>query len=84
MSGSNVDSTVMFEAGDISVPLPNFNITDDTTALETDEIYQLRFSSSTPSQDVTLGNPTTITITDDDGELNQSKVHYKIGNLLYS
>ena len=64
----------MFQAGDVSVPLPNFGITDDTTALETNEIYQLSFSSSTPSQDVTLGVPTEITITDDDGKLNQSKI----------
>ena len=56
------------------VTLPDFDITNDITALETDEIYQLSFISSTPSQDVTLGNPTTITITDDDGELNQNKI----------
>ena len=80
ISGSDVDSTVIFQAGgDVSVPLPNFGITDDTTALETNEIYQLSFISSTPSQDVTLGVPTEITITDDDGELNQNKI-IKIGN----
>ena len=67
ISGSDVDSTVIFQAGDVSVPLPDFSITDDTTALETNEIYQLRFSSSTPSQNTILGNPTTIVITDDDG-----------------
>ena len=70
ISGSDMDSTVIFQAGDVSVPLPNFGITDDTTALETNEIYQLSLISSTPSQDVTLGVPTEITITDDDGELN--------------
>ena len=69
-----MDSTIIFQAGDVSAPLPDFGITDDTTALETNEIYQLSFSSSTPSQDVTLGVPTEITITDDDGELNQSKI----------
>ena len=68
-----MDSTVIFQAGDVSVPLPDFNITDDTTALETNEIYQLSIISSTPSQGVTLGVPTEITITDDDGELNQNK-----------
>ena len=67
ISGSDVDSTIMFQAGDVSVTMPDFNITDDTTALETNEIYQLRFSSSTPSQNTILGNPTTIVITDDDG-----------------
>ena len=72
ISGSDVDSTVMFQAGDVSVPLPNFGITDDTTALETNEIYQLSFISSTPSQDVTLGVPTEITITDDDGKYSQT------------
>ena len=69
-----MNSTVTFEAGDVSVPLPNFGITDDSTALETNEMYQLSFIRSTPSQDVTLGDPTKITITDDDGELNQSKI----------
>ena len=57
----------MFQAGQVSVTLPDFVITDDITALETDEVYQLSFSSSTPSQGVTLGNPTTIIITDNDG-----------------
>ena len=65
-----ISNTVTFPPGQMPVPLPNFGITDDTTALETNEIYQLSFNTSTPSQDVTLGNPTTITITDDDGELN--------------
>ena len=64
----------MFQAGDVSVPLPNFGITDDTTALETNEMYQLSFSNSAQSQDVTLGVPTEITITDDDGKLNQNKI----------
>ena len=72
ISGSDVDSTVIFQAGDVSVPLPDFNITDDTTALETNETYQLSFISSTPSQDVTLGVPTEITISDDDGKYSQS------------
>ena len=68
ISGSDVDLTVILEAGDVSVPLPDFPIADDTTALETNEIYQLSFISSTPSQNVTLGVPTEITITDDDGK----------------
>ena len=72
-----MDSTVLFQAGDISVPLPNFVITDDTTALETNEIYQLSFISSSPSQDVNLGGPTEIIITDEDGELNQAKFKKK-------
>ena len=50
--------------------LPDFDIRDDKTALETDEIYNLRLTSSIPSQNVRLENPTRITITDDDGELN--------------
>ena len=70
ISGSDVNSTVIFQAGDVSVPLPDFGIIDDITALETNEIYQLSIITSTPSQGVTLGNPTTITITDDDSELN--------------
>ena len=63
-------NTVIFTPGQMPVTLPDFDITNDITALETDEIYQLSFISSTPSQDVTLGVPTEITITDDDGELN--------------
>ena len=74
ISGSDVDSTVIFQAGEVSVTLPDFNITDDITALETNEIYQLIIMSSIPSQGVTLGVPTEITITDDDGELNQNKI----------
>ena len=70
ISGVQISNTVTFPPGQMPVPLPNFGITDDTTALETNEIYQLSFNTSTPSQDVTLGNPTTIIITDDDGELN--------------
>ena len=63
-----MNSTVTFEAGDVSVPLPNFGITDDSTALETNETHQLSFIRSTPSQDVRLGDPTEITITDDDSK----------------
>ena len=70
ISGVAVSFTVTFPPGQILVQLPVFDIIDDTTALETNEVYQLRFIRSTPSQNVTLGNPTTITITDDDGELN--------------
>ena len=78
ISASDVDSTVIFEAGDVSVPLPNFVITDDTTALETNEIYQLSFISSTPSQNVTLGVPTEINITDNDGELRKPRFNKKL------
>ena len=60
------------------VTLTDFDITNDITALETDETYQLSFISSTPSQDVTLGVPTEITITDDDGELNQEQDNKKL------
>ena len=67
-----ISNTVTFPPGQMPVPLPNFGITDDTTALETNEIYQLSFISSTPSQDVTLGVPTEITITDDDGKYSQT------------
>ena len=76
ISGSDVDSTIIFQAGDISVTMPDFNITDDITALETNEIYQLRFSNSTPSQNTILGNPTTIIITDDDGNFKKCNHAY--------
>ena len=65
-----MNSPVLFQVGDVSVSLPSFIITDDIIPMETDEIYQLGFSSSTPSHNVILGNSTTITINDDDGELN--------------
>ena len=41
ISGVHVSNTVIFTPGQMPVPLPNFGITDDTTALETNEIYQL-------------------------------------------
>ena len=74
ISGVEVSNTVIFTPGQMPVTLPDFDITNDITALETDEIYQLSFSNSAPSQDVTLGVPTEITITDDDGKLNQNKI----------
>ena len=73
ISGVAVSFTVTFPPGQFPVTLPDFNIRDDTTALETNEVYQLSFISSTPSQGVALGSPTEITITDDDGELNKTR-----------
>ena len=69
ISGVQVSNTVIFTPGQMPMTLPGFDVSNDNTALETDEIYQLSFISPPPSQDVTLGNPTIITIMDDDGEL---------------
>ena len=73
ISGVQVSSTVTFPPGQFPVIPLDFSITDDTIALETNEIYQLSFISSTPSQGVALGGPTEITITDDDGELMKTR-----------
>ena len=35
---SDVDSTVIFQTGEVSVTLPGFSITDDITALETNQL----------------------------------------------
>ena len=51
------------------MPISFFLIVDDETGLEEDEVYQLKFSSASRSENVILGNPTTITIVDDDGKL---------------
>ena len=83
VSGSDVDSTVIFQVGDVSVLLPSFIITDDIIGLETDEIYQLNLFSSIPSQNIALGKPTAIAITDDDGKLNKNKLITKWKFLLF-
>ena len=73
ISGVAISFTVTFSPGQSLVVLPDFDIRDDKTALETDETYHLRLTSSIPSQNVTLGNPTRIIITDDDGESKQKE-----------
>ena len=70
--GSPYSSDVQFPAGTPAsspIPISSFSIENDTIGLEEDEVYQLMFLSASRSENVILGNPTTITIVDDDGKL---------------
>ena len=51
-----------------SIPISNFYIVDNEIGLE-EEVYQLKFLSASRSENVILGDPTTITIVDEDGKL---------------
>ncbi len=65
-------ASVAFPAGTLAqtpISIQSFMITDDVVGLESVEEYQLMFIGASISFGVTLGAPTTIAITDDDGEL---------------
>ena len=62
----------MFAAGGSLQRNLSFTINDDDVALEDVESYQLRFGSTNPSDRVTMGNPTTVDINDDDRKCNKS------------
>ena len=69
-SGSPYSSDVQFPAGTPAssrIPIRSSRIDDDNIGLEEDEVYQLMFSSASRSDNVILGQPTTITIIDEDG-----------------
>ena len=70
-SGVSVSSSVTFPANSqahSTINLSSFTLTDDDTALELNEQYQLRLTSSSITDNVNLGAATTITIVDDDGK----------------
>ena len=48
--------------------ISSFTLTDDDTALEMNEQYQISFTSSSITNNVKLGTATTITIIDNDGK----------------
>ena len=64
MSGVTIDQTITFAANGALSQNITFTLTDDSVTDEPNEIYSL--SLSNPSSQVTLGNPTSITIIDDD------------------
>ena len=78
VSGFNVNGTVKFPANSVNgtkLKIPEsfigkqkFDIRNDTTALETLEIYNLSFTGSSVVSAI-LGGPTQIQIKDDDGML---------------
>ena len=47
--------------------VPQFDIQDDTTALETPELYNYTLTSSSITKNVVLGAPAVFEILDDDG-----------------
>ena len=64
----NVSSSITFPANSRGpIPIDSFTLTDDDTALELNEQYQIMFTGSSITGGVNLGPPTTITIMDDDG-----------------
>ena len=69
LSGSAVLSSVIFYGINDSevLRIEEFMITDDNYALELNEQYQIRFLNSSIVDNVVLGQPTTITILDNDG-----------------
>ena len=66
------NTSVAFPAGTLAqtpVFIEESMITDDNVGLESVEQNQIMFVDSSPVSGVVLGAPTTIAITDDDGEL---------------
>lgn len=71
VSGSDVDEEVTFPA--ITPPSPatvQFDVTNDDIAREPNEVYSLSLSTTTTG--VSVGDATTITITDDDGKIHNN------------
>ena len=70
-SGVGVSSSVTFPANSPAltpISISSFILTNDDTALEINEQYQISFTSSSIADNVNLGVATTITIVDDDGK----------------
>ena len=70
-SGVRVSSSVTFPANSPALTpmsISSFTLTDDDTALEMNEQYQINFTSSSITDNVNLGAVTTITIIDNDGK----------------
>ena len=62
----NVD--IIFTPSSLFEFLPPFVINDDIIALEDTEQYNASFVSSIPSENVVLGAPAIVLITDDEGK----------------
>ena len=73
LQGTPYSSNLMFQAGTLAsspIAISPFNINNDETGLEADELHLLMFSDSSISTNVILGQPTTIRIIDEDGKAN--------------
>ena len=71
VSGVEYSDVLLFPAGTGALTpqsIQSFMITDDEVGLETLEQYQLSFVGASRIIAVILGAPTTISITDEDGE----------------
>ena len=66
MSGITVDASVTFEPFGNMTEYFSAIIIDDNVALERDEIFEIGFTGSLPSNGVMLGPNTQVTISDDD------------------
>lgn len=67
-SAQVINTTVVFEGigGNRSEHFQVF-ISNDETGLEDDEVFEIQFTESFPSDSVILGDNTRITVKDDDG-----------------
>ena len=76
-SGTVVNQNVTFPAGSGASQTRSFNINDDDTALETNEMYNLNLTAHyfTGSNQVVLGGGAGIIIQDDDGIPNLCPSH---------
>ena len=76
-SGTVVNQNVTFPAGSGASQIRSFNINNDDTALETNEMYNLNLAAHyfTGSNQVVLGGGAGIIIQDDDGNPNLCPSH---------
>ena len=69
VSGKNISETITFSAGGSQlVSVSPFTLTDDTTALESVEMYPLTISGGSITEGVEIGPSSMVRITDDDGK----------------
>ena len=89
VQGFQYSSHVLFPANTSAfslVPIASFIIDNNDIGLESDKEYQLIFKNvSKPAEFVILGQPTTITVVDDDSKLQLffSSVGHKFFALVY-
>ncbi len=73
VSGVQYSQSIYFPAGSQAftpVFIPSFMINDDQVGLESLEEYQLMMTDTSRVLNVVLGQPTTISIADEDGKIN--------------
>ena len=79
VSGVQYSQSIYFPAGSQSftpVLIPSFMIDDDQVGLESLEEYQLMMTDASRILNVALGQPTTISIADDDGKINIGQYYH--------